>query len=85
MENFHCNFHVQALTFSRFQNWNSMNKKTRQKPIAKKRGARRLRKPMSAHEIELQRLLEEAEADIAAGRVEDADEVIKRLRKKYNL
>jgi hypothetical protein len=62
-----------------------MNKKTRQKPIAKKRSARRLRKPMSAHEIELQRLLEEAEADVAAGRVEDADEVIKRLRKKYNV
>jgi len=62
-----------------------MNNKTRQRPAAKKQNARRLRKPMSAHELELQRLIEEAEADVAAGRVEDADEVIKRLRKKYNL
>ncbi len=62
-----------------------MNKKTRQRPVAKKRSARRLRKPMSAHELELQRLIEEAEADIAAGRVEDTDEVVKRLLKKYNL
>jgi hypothetical protein len=62
-----------------------MNKKTRQKPVAKNRSARRLRKPMSAHALELQRLIEEAEADVAAGRVEDFDKYMKRLCKKYNL
>jgi len=62
-----------------------MKKKALQRPVAKKRSARRLRKPMSAHELELQRLIEEAEADVAAGRVEDFDKYMKRLRKKYNL
>jgi hypothetical protein len=62
-----------------------MKKKALQRPVAKKRSARRLRKPMSAHELELQRLIEEAEADVAAGRVEDFEKYMKRLRKKYNL
>jgi hypothetical protein len=62
-----------------------MNKKTRQRPVVKKRSARRLRKPMRAHEIELQRLIDEAEADVAAGRIENIDEYIKRLQNKYNL
>jgi len=34
---------------------------------------------------ELERLIEEAEADVAAGRIEDCDQYIKRLCDAYNL
>ena len=34
---------------------------------------------------ELERLIEEAEADVAAGRIEDCDQYIKRLCEKYNV
>jgi PHD/YefM family antitoxin component YafN of YafNO toxin-antitoxin module len=34
---------------------------------------------------ELERLIEEAEADVAAGRIEDCDQYVKRLCEQYNV
>lgn len=45
-----------------------------------------VRKLSSKNDVsEFERLLNEAEADVAAGRVEDCDEYIKRLCDAYNL
>ena len=53
------------------------------KPQAWLLDARKLSKKNSMSEFE--RLIEEAEADVAAGRVEDCDQYIKRLFDAYNL
>jgi len=61
-----------------------MNKKTRKKPVAKLKNARHSQKKKTGVS-QLERLIEEAEADVAAGRVEDFDLYMKRLEGKHNL
>lgn len=41
--------------------------------------------PKKKNISELERLIEEAEADVAAGRIEDCDQYVKRLCDAYNL
>ncbi len=61
-----------------------MNKKTRKKPNTKLQNARHSQKKKTIVS-QFERLLEEAEADVAAGRVEDFDHYMKRFKDNHNL